>query len=82
MKANYLLETIFLVQQKKGNIDNDGKILDGHISIKDYVTCEKIWIMFNIKNMGDDYDQYLKKDVLLLADVFERFISICLKYYE
>ena len=82
MRTNYLLENIFLVQQKKGNIDNDGKISDGHISIKDYVTCEKIWIMYNIKNMGDNHDQYLKKDVLLLADVFERFISTCLKYYE
>ena len=38
--------------------------------------------MFNIKNMGDYHDHYLKKDVLFLADVFERFISTCLKYYE
>ena len=31
--------------------------------------------------MGDYYDDYLKKDVLLLADVFETFIDTCLKYY-
>ena len=43
---------------------------------------EKIWNMFNIENMGDYHDHYLKKDVLLLADVFERIISTCLKYYE
>ena len=34
---------------------------DGHISIKDYMTCAKIWIMFDIKNMGDYHDHYLKK---------------------
>ena len=31
--------------------------------------------------MGDYHDHYLKKDVLLLADVFEKFIDTCLKYY-
>ena len=36
----------FFSSTKKGKIDNDGKISDGHISIKDYMTCEKIWIMF------------------------------------
>ena len=33
-----------------------------------------------MKNMGDYHDHYLKKDVLLLADVFEKFISTCIKH--
>ena len=32
--------------------------------------------------MGDYRDLYLKADVLLLADVFEKFISRCLEYYR
>ena len=72
----------FFSPTKNGKIDNDSKILDGHISIKDYMTCEKIWNMFNIKIMGDCHDHYSKKDVLLLADVFEKFISTCIKYYK
>ena len=31
--------------------------------------------------MDDYHDHYLKKDVLLLADVFEKFIDTCLKFY-
>ena len=31
--------------------------------------------------MGDYHDHYLKKDVLLSVDVFEKFIATCLKYY-
>ena len=72
----------FFSSTKKGKIDSDDKRSDGHISIKDYMACEKIWNMFNIKNMGDYHDHYLKKDVLLLADVFEKFISTCIKHYE
>ena len=45
------------------------------------MTCEKIWDEFDIKDMGDYHDDYLKKDVLLLADVFEKFIDTCLKFY-
>ena len=69
MKKNYLLENISLVQQKKVKIDNDGKISDGYVSIKDYLMCEKIWDKFEMKNMEDYHDYYFKKDVLLLADV-------------
>ena len=35
-----------------------------------------------MKNMDDYHVHYLKKDVLLLADVFEKFIATCLKFYE
>ena len=71
----------FFSSTKKGKIGDDGKISDGHISVKDYLTCEKIWDKFEMKNMGDYHDHYLKKDVLLLADVFEKFIDTCLKFY-
>ena len=33
-----------------------------------------------MKNMGD-YHDHLKKDVLQLTDVFEKFIDTCFKYY-
>ena len=31
--------------------------------------------------MSDHHDLYLRTDVLLLAGVFEKFISTCLDYY-
>ena len=31
--------------------------------------------------MGDYHDLYLKTDVLLLVDVLEKFIYMCLEYY-
>ena len=72
----------FFSSTKKGKIDNNGKISDGYISIEDYLLYEKMWNKFQMENMGDYHDHYLKKDVLLLADVFEELISACLKYYE
>ena len=77
-----MLESIFIVQQKIKKSSGDGKISDGHVSIEDYMVCEKIWNKFKMKDMGDYHGHYLKKDVLLLADVFEKFIDTCLKYYE
>ena len=51
------------------------------ISEKDYLKAEDAWNVFKMNKMGDYHDLYLKTDVLLLADVFEKFISICLDYY-
>ena len=72
----------FYSSTKDKKISEDGKVSDGHVSIEDYMVCERIWDKFKMKNMGDYHDHYLKKDVLLLADVFETFIDTCLKYYE
>ena len=46
---------------KDGKIGVDGKISDGHISVKDYLACEKIWDKFEMKYMSDYHDHYLKK---------------------
>ena len=50
------------------------------MSDKEYLICIKISNEFNMKSMGDYHDHYLKKDVLLLADVFEKFVDTCLKF--
>ena len=71
----------FYSSAKDGKISDDGKISKGHISVKDYLTCEKTWDKFEMKNTGDYHDYYLRKYVLLLADVYEKFIDTSLKYY-
>ena len=56
--------------------------------LKDECICEKdyshtidVWNVFKMNIMGDYHDFYLKTDVLLLTDIFEKFISTCLEYY-
>ena len=72
----------FFSSTKKGTIDSDGKISDGHVSIKYYMVCEQMWNKFNMKSMGDYHDHYLKKDVALIKDVFEKFINTCIESFE
>ena len=40
-----------------------------------------MWDKFDMKDMDDYHNHYLKKDVLFLADVFQNFINTCLKFY-
>ena len=55
---------------------------DECISEKDYLKAVDIWNVFKMNSMGDYHDLYLKRVVILLADVFEKFLKTCLDYYR
>ena len=52
------------------------------ISNKDYMHAQKVWDVFEIKNLGEYHDLNVKSDTLLLADAFENFRNKCLEIYE
>ena len=54
---------------------------DCGITEKEFQRTCNMWKVFSIKNLGEYYDHYLKTDVLLSCDVFEKFINVCLKDY-
>ena len=72
----------FYSSVKDGTTGDNGEKSNDHISDEDYLTSKNIWNEFCLKNMGHYHDHYLKKDVFLLADVFEKFIDPCLKFYK
>ena len=55
-KKNYLLKNIFTALERMEKIGDDGKVSDSHISVKDYLMCEKTWDKFGMKNMGYYHD--------------------------
>ena len=55
---------------------------DSGVNKKEYKKAVNVWKVFKIKNLGEYHDLYLKTDVLLLVDVFEKFVETCLNYYR
>ena len=52
-----------------------------NLNVKDYMHAKRVFKDFEIKNLGEYHDLYLKIDTLLLADVFKNFRKMCLKIY-
>ena len=80
-KFNYqelLLTECFYSSLKDGKRDKS----NGHISEEEYLHLQNVWKEFNFNTFKDFHNHYLKKDVLLLVDTFENFISTNLKYYN
>ena len=65
----------FYSSVKDVTTDDNGEKFDDHISDEDYLTSKKNWNEFNMKNVGDYHNHYLKKDVLLLANLFEKWLK-------
>ena len=59
----------------------DSSLTDKKISDKEYEHADKVWDRFEMKTMKDYHSLYLKWDVLLLANVFEKFRNSSLKSY-
>ena len=52
------------------------------ISECDYEHAQKVWRAFNLKNLGEYHNLYLKTDVILLANVFEKFRNDSLESHK
>ena len=52
------------------------------VSDTDYKHANNVFEKFNLNNLGDYHDLYVRSDTLLLADVFENFRNACLNNYE
>ena len=47
-----------------------------------YRHAQRVWSIFNIKNLGEYHDLYVQSDTTQLADVFEQFRTVCLRVYK
>ena len=53
-----------------------------NISEVDYMHANNVFKIFELNNLGDYHDLYVRSETFLLADVFENFRNACLSNYE
>lgn len=58
------------------------RLNDEHVNEDDYKHAQEVYKLFKCKNFGDYHNLYLVSDVLLLADVFENFRNVCMRFYD
>ncbi|XP_071138725.1 uncharacterized protein [Mytilus edulis] len=58
------------------------RLSEEHISEEDFHFANKVWEKMNVKTLGEYSDIYLRMDVALLSDIFERFRDISLRDYQ
>jgi hypothetical protein len=63
-------------------ISFNNQLTFSEVNDQDYSHAQKVWKAFNCRTLGEYSDQYLKTDVLLLADVFERFRDLTMTSYK
>ena len=52
------------------------------ISEQQYNKAMQIYELLDCNDFGDYHEAYLKIDVFILADVFEKFRDVCMKVYQ
>ena len=58
------------------------KLNDKEITEEEYQHAKNVWHTFNCDDLTSYHDIYLKSDVLLLTDIFEKFRETCLHHYK
>ena len=82
-------ETKLPAKENFGSTLNSGEILGcgkemepTEISDDDYEHAQSVYEKFECKNLAEYTELYCKSDVLLLADVWEAFVDVCLEKYK
>ena len=57
----------------------NSRLNDSNVSAQNYEHAQKIWKHFNITNVGEYHDLYLKTDVILLAYIFKTLEMFAMK---
>ena len=86
-KASFPTAISTVLKKFRGPLPNYGDSLRNHLTgaidntQSDYQHAVTIYQNFGCRNLGDYQNNYLKTQVLLQADIFEKLRNVCLKVY-